>query len=48
MMEKLPKAGVDLDKVCKDLEDAGIKAFADSYAHLLKNLEDKMKALDVK
>ncbi len=48
LLEKLPKAGVSLDKVCKDLEDAGIKAFADSYAHLLKNLEDKMKALDLK
>ncbi len=48
MIEKLPKAGVDLNKVCKDLEDAGINAFADSYAHLLKNLEDKMKVLDLK
>ena len=48
VINQLSKAGVDLDKVCKDLEDAGIKAFADSYAHLLKNLEDKMKALDLK
>jgi transaldolase/glucose-6-phosphate isomerase len=44
-LRNLEKSGVDLGKVCKNLEDAGITAFADSYAHLLKNLEDKMKML---
>ncbi len=44
-IQSLAKAGVDLGQVCKNLEEAGIKAFADSYAHLLKNLEDKMKLL---
>lgn len=48
VIHNLAMANVDLGRVCKDLEEAGIKSFADAYAHLLKNLEDKMAILQIK
>ena len=41
----LKELGVDLDIVTQELQVEGVKAFADSFAHLLETIEGKRKAL---
>jgi transaldolase len=42
-MLSLKKEGIDLKKVFTELEDEGVKKFADSYNSLLKTIEGKKK-----
>ncbi len=44
-LERARAAGVDLERICEELQDEGVKAFADSYAHLLESLDRKRIAL---
>ena len=40
----LEKLGIDIEKVTQDLEDEGVKAFADAFTVLLQTIEDRSKA----
>jgi transaldolase len=44
-IEKLASVGIDLDQVCQDVQDAGVKAFADSYESLIASIASKQAAL---
>ncbi|MBC8452952.1 MAG: transaldolase [Chloroflexi bacterium] len=44
-MSALADAGVSIDSITDDLLDAGVAAFADSYASLLGRIEEKLTAL---
>ena len=44
-LSKLAKAGIDLKQVCQDVQDAGVKAFADSYESLIAGISSKQAAL---
>jgi len=37
----LEKAGISLDKATQDLEDAGVKSFADAFTSLLETIKDR-------
>ncbi len=37
----LVKAGISLDKATQDLEDAGVKSFADAFTSLLETIKDR-------
>lgn len=41
VLEHLPSLGVDIDEVTEQLENQGVKKFADAYATLIKALKDK-------
>ena len=41
----LKRVGVDLDEITEELQKEGVKAFADSFEHLLQTIEEKRKAL---
>ena len=45
LLESLKANGVDMGAVTAGLEDAGVKAFADSFESLLRNLAKKAEAL---
>ena len=44
-LAQLGRLGIDLDRVCRDLQVEGVQLFSDSYAHLLRSLEEKRAAL---
>lgn len=44
IVSALPDVGIDLGAVTQQLEDDGVKAFADSYNQLLESLEKKKRA----
>jgi transaldolase len=44
---ELAKAGIDMAQVTQQLEDDGVKLFADSYNSMIKSIEEKRKALKV-
>ena len=44
-LSKLAEAGIDLKQVCQDVQDAGVKAFADSYESLIAGISSKQAAL---
>jgi len=46
-LDQLKQAGIDMDQVTKQLEDDGVKLFAESYDSLIKSLEAKKEALKV-
>jgi len=46
-LEALTKAGIDMKQVTQQLEDDGVKLFADSYNSLIASLEQKHQALKV-
>jgi transaldolase len=41
----LEEAGVDLDAITEQLQDDGVKAFADAFHNLMDAIEEKKKAL---
>lgn len=41
VLKELEKAGVSLEAVTRDLEDAGVRSFSDSYEKILKGIEAK-------
>jgi transaldolase len=45
VMEQLRAVGIDMDVVTKELEEEGVKAFADSYSSLLQTLKRRMQLL---
>lgn len=45
-LDDLEKFGIDLKRVTQELEDEGVKSFADSYTTLLTTIEERMKALE--
>lgn len=45
-MRALAEAGISIDEITDDLLEAGVKAFADSYASLLGRIEQKLAALN--
>jgi transaldolase len=44
-IKRLAEAGIDLKQVCQDVQDAGVKAFADSYESLIAGISSKQAAL---
>jgi transaldolase/glucose-6-phosphate isomerase len=44
-LEKIGGVGVDLDSITEELQRNGVKAFADSFEHLLASLEEKREAI---
>ncbi|MCI0666159.1 MAG: transaldolase [Acidobacteria bacterium] len=44
-IRRLAEAGIDLKQVCQDVQDAGVKAFADSYESLIAGISSKQAAL---
>src|SRR5262245_7550688 len=44
-IRKLAEASIDLKQVCQDVQDAGVKAFADSYESLIAGISSKQAAL---
>jgi transaldolase len=46
-LKELKAAGIDMDAVTKQLEDEGLKLFAESYDSLMKSLDEKKQALKV-
>lgn len=44
VLRSLKKAGISLDKVTQDLEEAGVKSFSESYEKILKRIEEKRAA----
>lgn len=44
-LDDLEKFGIDLKRVTQELEDEGVKSFADAYTTLLTTIEERMKAL---
>ncbi len=44
-LSQLKALGVDLDRITEELQEEGVKAFADSFEHLLSTVESKRKAL---
>lgn len=44
-LEKLEAVGVDLDAITEQLQDDGVKAFADSFHNLMDAIDEKKKAL---
>jgi len=45
VLAEVAKAGIDLKQVCQQLQDDGVKAFADSYESLLASIKSKQAAL---
>ena len=45
-LEALGKAGVDMARVTRELEEAGVKAFIESFRQMVEGLAKKSKALD--
>ncbi len=43
--DRLAEAGIDLDKVTRQLQEDGVKAFSDSFRKLIERIEDKRKLL---
>jgi transaldolase len=44
-LAKIAEVGIDLNQVCQQLQDDGVKAFADSYESLLASIKSKQAAL---
>jgi len=44
-LDALAKAGIDLAEITRQLEDEGVKAFADSFGALLHGISEKMKTM---
>ncbi len=44
ILADLEAAGISLEKATQDLEDAGVKAFADAFTSLLETIEDRRTA----
>ena len=44
-LAQLAQLGIDIDAVCQQLQEAGVKSFADAYEKLLEALEQKRAAL---
>ncbi|MBO0797747.1 MAG: transaldolase, partial [Blastocatellia bacterium] len=45
VLAELEKAGIDIRQVWQQLQDDGVKAFADSYESLLASIKSKQAAL---
>ncbi|MBO0721106.1 MAG: transaldolase [Blastocatellia bacterium] len=45
VLAELQKTGIDIKQVCQQLQDDGVKAFADSYESLLASIKSKQAAL---
>ncbi|MEK7847524.1 MAG: transaldolase family protein, partial [Chloroflexota bacterium] len=45
VVDRLAALGIDLDVVCQQVQDEGVKAFADSFDALISTLESKRKSL---
>jgi transaldolase / glucose-6-phosphate isomerase len=45
VMERLRAAGIDMDRVTQQLQDDGVKSFADSYNQLIRRIAEKTDAL---
>jgi transaldolase len=45
MISDLAKTGISLKQVCQQLQDDGVKAFADSYESLIASIKSKQAAL---
>ncbi len=43
VFEELAALGIDIEQVAQELENEGVKAFADAYTSLLDSLENKMR-----
>jgi transaldolase/glucose-6-phosphate isomerase len=44
-LAKLAATGIDLDEVCRKLQDDGVKAFADSFEGLMQSITSKQASL---
>jgi transaldolase len=44
-LSQLKALGIDLDQITEALQEEGVKAFADSFEHLLQTIDEKRKAL---
>jgi transaldolase/glucose-6-phosphate isomerase len=44
-LDALAKAGIDIAEITRQLEDEGVKAFADSFGALLHGISEKMKTV---
>ncbi len=44
VLEHLPSLGVDINQVTRQLEDEGVKKFADAYTMLVRSLKEKTEA----
>ncbi len=45
VLDELKSGGIDLNAITKDLQEAGVKAFADSYKNLLAAITEKKRRL---
>ncbi len=45
VLSKLEEIGIDINKICDELQKAGVEAFEKSYLNLLKTVEERMQAL---
>ena len=41
-LKKLKNLGIDLDNLCQEIQDAGVKAFQDSFDKLIRSIEKKI------
>jgi len=44
MIDQLESAGISMDVVTQELEDEGVKAFADAFTQLLKTIDERRKS----
>jgi transaldolase len=44
-LDQLAGLGIDLNQIMQDLQDAGVKSFADSFESLMKTIKEKREAL---
>ncbi|MFN0087514.1 MAG: bifunctional transaldolase/phosoglucose isomerase [Blastocatellia bacterium] len=44
-MARLAEAGIDIDQVCRKLQDDGVKSFADSFESLMQSITSKQATL---
>ncbi|NQU73997.1 MAG: transaldolase [Candidatus Omnitrophica bacterium] len=45
VLDELNALGIDIEKVCDELQEAGVKAFIGSFNSLIKSIEEKVKRL---
>jgi len=46
VLDELNTLGIDIEKVCDELQEAGVKAFIGSFNSLIKSIEEKIKHLN--
>jgi transaldolase/glucose-6-phosphate isomerase len=48
VIKDLSALGIDVSKVCEDLQKEGVKAFVDSFNSLISSIAKKVNSLDDK